>query len=162
MTVSPFETSPRGRARSARGSSWALVGLMAMLVVTGCGERVSITGTAGATRSGTGSTGGSTGSIDARLVGRWSRTVLFQDAAGAVHASRTSWRFGSDASASRAVVSSNLTFGFVDSVVTSARWRIDGGRIVITFLPAGSGDARFDYRLDGPTLILGGLPFERQ
>jgi len=124
-----------------------------------------ITGTIGAPRpvnpgtTGTGTTGGS---IDSRLVGRWSRTVLLQDDVGAVHASRTTWRFGADAMATRSVVATNLTFGLIDSVVTPARWRTEGGAVVFTYLPEGRGTARFDYFLQGTTLILGGLGFERQ
>ena len=135
-----------------------------VLLAVGCGERASFTGTAGAVRNGTGTatSGTSSAGLDPRLVGHWSRTVLLQDNTGAVHASRTSWRFGSDALATRAVVASNLTFGFVDSLVTRARWRVDGGQVVISYLPAGSGDARFDYRFQGATLILGGIPFDRQ
>ena len=133
----------------------------------GCqGERTTITGTIGAPRPGnpgtSGTSGSPGGSLDSRLVGRWSRTVLFQDNVGAVHASRTSWRFGADAIAARAVVATNLTFGMVDSVVTFARWRTEGGTVVFTYLPEGTGTARFDYFLQGSTLILGGLGFDRQ
>jgi hypothetical protein len=88
--------------------------------------------------------------------------VLFQDNTGAVHSSRTTWRFGSDASASRAVVASNLTFGLVDSVVTAARWRIQGSRLAVTFSPPSSAEVLFEYRFDGGILVLGGLPFERR
>ena len=132
------------------------------------GDPVTITGTIGAPRPGTPGTSGapgtatSGGSIDARLVGRWSRTLLFQDNLGSVHASRTSWRFGADASASRAVVATNLTFGMIDSVVTFARWRVEGGAVVLTYLPEGRGADRFDYFLQGTTLVLGGIGFERQ
>ena len=142
----------------------ALVTLCGALVIgaSACGERVDVTGTAGAPRTGISHGGGSGGGIVDRLVGHWSRTVLLQDHVGAVHASRTSWRFGADASATRTVVSSNLTFGFVDSVVTRAHWRIQGSQLVISYQPAGSGDVRFDFLLQGSTLILDGLPFERR
>ena len=140
--------------------------LLAAIALSACGERVDITGSTGGARTGTGTstgTGGTPGSaLDARLVGQWSRTTLFQDNGGAVHASRTTWRFRSDASATRAVVASNLTFGFVDSVVTHARWRIVGGRLALSFQPPASGDVLFDYRLDGAVLHLGGFPFDRQ
>lgn len=138
--------------------------LLAMIALAGCGERVDITGTAGGARTGTGtSTGGTSGSgIDSRLVGQWSRTMLFQDQTGAVHASRTTWRFRADASATRAVVASNLTFGFVDSVVTYARWRVVGGRLALSFQPPAAGDLLFDYRFEGAVLHLGGIPFDRQ
>lgn len=128
------------------------------------GERVAITGTIGAPRPGSGGTagGGGTATLDSRLVGQWSRTVLFQDNIGAVHASRTTWRFASGGTATRAVVASNLTFGMVDSVVTGARWRTEGGAVVLTYLPEGSGSATFAYFFQGSTLILGGAAFERQ
>ena len=142
--------------------------LATTVCITACEERVDITGTAGGRTgsntgigAGTGGTSGS-GATDARFVGQWSHTVLLQDDIGAVHASRTTWRFGSDASASRAVVASNLTFGLIDSVVTRARWRIESGRLVVSYLPTGSGEARFDYVFQGATLILGGIPFDRQ
>ena len=142
--------------------------LLAALIVAGCqGDPVTITGPIGAPRprnpgtSGTGTT--ATGSaIDPRLVGTWSRTLLFQDNVGAIHGSRTTWRFGSDAVATRSVVASNLTFGMVDSVVTAARWHIEGATVVLVYLPEGHGSARFDYQLQGSTLFLGGIGFERQ
>ena len=137
-----------------------------LVAATACdGERTTITGTIGAPRPSnpaTAGSGASSSSLDSRLFGRWSRTLLFQDHAGAVHASRTTWRFGSDAIATRSVVASNLTFGMVDSVVTFARWRTEGGAVVVTYLPEGSGTARFDYLLQGATLFLGGIGFERQ
>ena len=141
--------------------------LCALLVVaTACdGERTTITGTIGAPRPSnpaTAGTGSSSSALDSRLVGRWSRTLLFQDQSGAVHASRTTWRFGSDAIATRSVVASNLTFGMVDSVVTFARWRTEGAVVVLTYLPDGSGSVRFDYLLQGATLFLGGIGFDRQ
>lgn len=140
-------------------------GIAIICTLAACdGERVNITGTIGAPRPGSGATAGGGGSttIDSRLVGQWSRTVLFQDNFGAVHASRTTWRFASNASASRAVVASNLTFGMVDSVVTAARWRTAGGSVVVTYLPEGSGTATFEYFFQGSALILGGITFERQ
>jgi hypothetical protein len=159
-------SAPRAPLVSVRRQAAALIAVVA-LTISGCdGNPVAVTGSIGAPRpgntgtSGTGTTTG--GSIDSRLVGRWSRTVLLQDATGAVHASRTSWRFDASALATRAVVASNLTFGMVDSVVTRARWRTEGGAVVITYLPEGSGSARFDYLLQGTTLILGGISFERQ
>lgn len=135
---------------------------MAVTILAGCGERVDVTGSTGSAGSRTGTTGTSSGTTDARLVGQWSRSVLFQDAAGGVQSSRTTWRFGSAGSATRAVVTSNLTFGLVDSVVTPVRWRITGGRLALTFLPPASGDVLFDYRVDRETLILGGILFQRQ
>ena len=136
-----------------------------LILATACdGERATITGTIGAPRPSNPATGGgsSSGSLDSRLIGQWSRTLVFQDQSGAVHASRTTWRFGSDAMATRSVVASNLSFGMVDSVVTFARWRTEGAAVVVSYLPDGSGSARFDYLLQGATLFLGGIGFTRQ
>ncbi len=137
-----------------------------LVAATACdGERTTITGTIGAPRPSNPATaggGGSSSTLDSRLFGRWSRTLVFQDPSGVVHASRTTWRFGSDAIASRSVVASNLTFGMVDSVVTFARWHTEGAAVVVSYLPEGSGTARFDYLLQGTSLFLGGIGFERQ
>jgi hypothetical protein len=153
---------------SRSGERLLALALATAFSVTACEERVDITGTTGGRTgtnagigTGTGGTSG-TGATDARFVGQWSHTLLLQDNAGVLHASRTTWRFASNASASRAVVASNLTFGLVDSVVTRATWRIEGGRLAVSYLPAGSGEARFDYLFQGATLILGGIPFDRQ
>jgi hypothetical protein len=143
----------------------ALIVIVAALTAACAGEPTTITGTIGAPRPpnpGTSGSGSTASSLDSRLVGRWSRTLIFQDNVGAVHASRTSWRFGADAMATRAVVATNLTFGMVDSVVTYARWRTEGSSVVLTYLPEGRGTVRFDYLLQGSTLILGGIGFERQ
>ena len=160
-------TSASGRSRCDRvRAALTTACLVASVVVAGCGgEPVTVTGTVGAprpTNTGTSGTGSSTGVGDARLVGAWSHTALVQDNLGAVHASRTTWRFGADAFATRSVVATNLTFGMVDSVVTAARWRVEGASVVITYLPEGRGSARFDYFFQGSTLILGGIGFERQ
>ena len=139
---------------------------LVVAVLGGCaGEPVTITGNGGAVRPtnpGTSGTGTTSSRGDSRLLGAWSRTVLVQDNAGAVHASRTTWRFSADASASRSVVASNLTFGIMDSVVTAARWHTEGATVVLVYLPEGTGSARFDYLFQGTTLILGGIGFERQ
>ena len=156
------------RRDPARRGARVRLALLTALVVAGCqGEPVTITGPIGAPRPGTpGTSGTGTGtagsSIDSRLVGTWSRTLLFQDNVGAIHGSRTTWRFRGDAFATRSVVASNLTFGMVDSVVTAARWHTEGATVVLVYLPEGHGSARFDYQFVGSTLILGGIGFDRQ
>lgn len=147
--------------RLARVQRHAICAALA-LIVAGCGERTDLTGTSRASRPGTTSTSGSSSAVDTRLVGRWSRTLLLQDAGGSIHASRTTWRFGADASASRSVVASNLTFGLVDSVVTSMRWRTEGRTVILTSVAPGVAETRFEYRFDGQALVLGGLAFDRQ
>jgi hypothetical protein len=171
MTCRPLgrAATPPLRPHGGRAHRRRMTGaLLLAALLAGCqGDPVTITGTVGAPRPGNPGTTGSgsqatVGVIDPRIVGRWSRTILLQDDIGAVHASRTTWTFSGDATASRAVVATNLTFGIRDSVVTFARWRTESGAVVITYLPAGSGSARFDYFLQGATLVLGGIGFERQ
>ena len=165
---------PAGTTRSmarqgTRSIGIGVVGAMLVLaaIAGGCdGHPTTITGTIGAPRPGNpGTTGSGTTSAsrDSRLAGRsWSRTVLLQDNAGAVHSSRTTWHFGADGIATRSVVATNLTFGIAHQVVTLARWRTQGGTVVLDYLPDGSGSAVFEYSFQGTALILGGLGFEQQ
>jgi hypothetical protein len=144
----------------------AVAAPLAIALLTGCdGEPVTITGNGGGVRPtnpGTSGTGTTSSRGDSRLLGAWSRTVFLQDNTGAVHSSRTTWRFSTNAAATRSVVANNLTFGLMDSVVTAARWHTEGASIVLDYLPEGTGTARFDYFFQGTTLILGGIGFERQ
>ncbi|HSJ65642.1 MAG TPA: hypothetical protein VK922_17250 [Gemmatimonadaceae bacterium] len=98
---------------------------------------------------------------DATLVGSWWRILLFTDDDGTTHASETTWRFDSDGSATRTVVASNLTYGFFDTVVAGARWRTEGGTVVITYVSPDTGTVRFAYRVRGDTLRLDTREFLR-
>jgi hypothetical protein len=104
---------------------------------------------------------GGTPTRDAALVGSWWRIVLFMDGDGTTHASETTWRFDPGGSATRTVVASNLTFGFFDTVVAGARWRTEGGDVVITYSAPDSGTVRFAYRVSGDTLTLDTRAFVR-
>ena len=150
-------------SRSWRG---AVAAALAIVLLNGCGgEPVTITGTGGSVRPtnpGTSGTGTTSSRGDSRLLGAWSRTVFIPDNTGAVHSSRTTWRYSANAAATRSVVANNLTFGLMDSVITAARWHTEGASVVLTYLPEGTGTARFDYFFQGTTLILGGIGFERQ
>lgn len=127
----------------------------AILAVLACGgerSRVGITGPPG-----------SPGPVerDAALVGSWWRILLFTDDDGTAHASETTWRFESNGDATRTVVATNLTYGFFDSVVAGARWRTEGGAVVITFVAPDSGTVRFAYRIRADTLLLDTRAFLR-
>lgn len=99
---------------------------------------------------------------DAVLVGSWWRILLFTDDDGTAHASETTWRFESDGDAMRTVVASNLTYGFFDTVIAGARWRTEGGDVVITFVAPDSGTVRFAYRVSADTLVLDTRAFLRR
>lgn len=99
---------------------------------------------------------------DAVLVGSWWRILLFTDEDGTAHASETTWRFESNGHATRTVVASNLTHGFFDTVEAGARWRTEGGDVVITFVAPDSGTVRFAYRVSADTLVLDTRAFLRR
>jgi hypothetical protein len=121
--------------------------------------RVTTPYTLGSGRSVDGTSG--SGTLDTLLVGRWTRAVLFEDAAGRLLGSRTTWTFGADGLAQRAVVSLNFTDGLSDSIATSARWRTEGREVVISFFDVGAGVARFTYEASASRLFLGALEFAR-
>lgn len=98
---------------------------------------------------------------DAALVGSWWRILVFTDEDGTVHSSETTWRFDATGNATRTVVATNLTHGFFDTVVAGARWRTEGGDVVITFVPPNSGTVRFAYRVTADTLLLDTRAFLR-
>lgn len=87
--------------------------------------------------------------------------MLFTDENGTLHASETTWDFAASGTATRTVVASNLTYGFFDSVVAGARWRTEGGTVVITYVSPDSGTVRFAYRVSGDTLVMDTRAFLR-
>jgi hypothetical protein len=95
------------------------------------------------------------------LVGLWTRVVVITDGAGNAHSSRTTWEFRSDGSATRTVVTQNLTSGISDVISVNAIWRTDGSTLVITFRPPDSGTTRFAFSLFRDVLTLNGHDFVR-
>ena len=129
----------RARLTSALRTATLVVLSLALLA---CGGS-DVTGTAGA---GTGTSGGGSGSggnTDSGLVGRWTRTLYFYDEFGGLHSSRTEWTFAADGGAARTVTATNWSDGWSDATVALARWRTEGGEVVITYQPPDSGTARF-------------------
>jgi hypothetical protein len=125
-----------------------------------------VTGTAGrGTGTSGGGTDGGTTTGDARLVGRWSRTVYFYDEYGSLNSSRTEWTFAADGAAARTVTATNWDLGLSDAVVALARWSTAGNEIVIAYQPPDAGTVRFAFRfestIDGPMLWLGEAGFFR-
>ena len=96
------------------------------------------------------------------LLGSWWRILVFTDDDGTAHSSETTWRFDADGDATRTVVATNLTHGFFDTVVAGARWRTEGGDVVITFVAPDSGTVRFAYRVTADTLLLDTRAFLRR
>ncbi len=105
--------------------------------------------------------GGGDRGATAAIVGTWTSIVTFADAGGVVHQSETIWRFGSDSSATRTAIATNLTYGYYDVTITDARWRVLGQILEITYLEPRVSVARFDYRVDRTTLVIGTTVFVR-
>jgi hypothetical protein len=106
--------------------------------------------------NGTGST-----TINAALIGTWQRTVVFVDEFGFSIAIETTWQFRADGTFTRTIVTSNITLGLSEAVVTTGRWRIEGTTLVVEFDPPDSGDLIFEFVLVGDELTLGGELFFR-
>lgn len=109
--------------------------------------------------------GGTTRALDRSLVGRWSRIVLTELSAG-LTASETRWAFLADGRVERRLVTSNLTLGLADEVVSFGTWTTVGDGTVAIVIDGASGTTlRLAYavepRVDGAVLVLGGLRYER-
>ena len=109
--------------------------------------------------------GGATRTLDGALVGRWSRTVLAELTAG-LTASETRWTFLADGRVERRLVTSNLSLGLADQVVTLGTWTAAGDGTVTIVLDGAPGTTlRLAYTIasdvDGAILTLGGLQYER-
>lgn len=150
---------PPAYSRTARFLTRGAILLLLALIV-GCDSRVHVLGPGGTTG---GRTGGGTGgsAIDAALVGQWRRTLYFTGSSGSTHLSETVWEFLGDGTATRTVLTVNLTIGWGDRVVTEARWTTQSGRLVITYLTTSAGTVAYDYRIDGRTLFIAGQAYGR-
>lgn len=109
--------------------------------------------------------GGATRTLDGALVGRWSRIVLTELTAG-LTASETRWTFLADGRVERRLVTSNLSLGLADQVVTLGTWTTPGdGTVTIVLDDAAGASLRLAYTVvsgvDGAILTLGGLQYER-
>ena len=100
-------------------------------------------------------------SINSALIGTWQRTVVFVDEFGFSIAMETTWRFGADGTVVRTIVTSNLTLGLSEALVTTGQWRIEGTSLVVQFDPPDSGELIFEFLIVGNELTLGGELFFR-
>jgi hypothetical protein len=105
-------------------------------------------------------TGTSSGQHNA-IVGLWTRVVVITDNDGNAHSSRTTWEFRSDGSATRTVVTQNLSAGISDVISANATWHTEGSSLVITFRAPDTGTSRFSFSVFGNVLILDGRDFVR-
>ena len=111
---------------------------------------------------GTGGTGGIGGTTAASgIVGSWRRILYFIAEDGSAGSNETTWRFGSDGSASRLTVTRNFTAGLADAQTVDARWEPLTQSVRITFLPPSSGTFEYTYRINGDTLYLASQAYGR-
>jgi hypothetical protein len=95
------------------------------------------------------------------LVGVWTRAVVITDGQGNAHSSRTTWELRSDGSATRTLITQNVSAGISDVLTATAFWRTEGSTLVVTFRPPDSGTSRFGFSVFGNVLTLDGRDFVR-
>ena len=107
--------------------------------------------------------GGSSGGPAASpaIVGTWQRTIVFFDDFGFMHSSETTWSFETGGLARRSVVATNVTLGAADTIVTEARWRLDGTNLIIDFTAPSPGTITLEARVQGTSLFLAGQEYLR-
>ena len=146
-----------------RGAARRLAALAAALLLAACGGDV--TGIEGSSGGPMIAVGGAARALDRELVGRWSRLVLVELDAG-LTASETRWTFLADGRVERRLVTSNLTLGLADQVVSTGTWSTAGdGTVTIVLDGPPATTLRLAYaiepRVDGAVLVLGGQRYER-
>ena len=105
--------------------------------------------------------GTNTSTQHSALVGLWTRVVVLTDNQGNEHSSRTTWEFRSDGSATRTLVTHNLSAGITDVLTSNASWHTEGSTVVIAFHAPDSGTSRFSFTVFGNVLTLDGRDFVR-
>jgi hypothetical protein len=105
--------------------------------------------------------GGGGGGSAVTIEGTWQRTLVFFDDFGFLQSSETTWTFETGGTALRTIVATNVTLGAADTLVTQARWRLEGSNVVIDFTAPSSGTITLDVRVQGTTLFLAGQEYQR-
>jgi hypothetical protein len=105
--------------------------------------------------------GGGAPTTTTTIEGTWRRTLVFFDDFGFMHSSETTWTFDAGGTAQRTVVATNVTLGAADTIVTEARWRVDGTNVVIDFTAPSPGTITLTIRVQGTTLFLAGQEYQR-
>ena len=158
----PPASRHRARALLALG-----VALLLAAAAGACGGDLSVTAPGGRdSLSGGGlSGGGGTTPATAGPLGRWVRTLVFEDGWGGYATSETTWEFARDSIATRVNVARNITFGTSEVFVSTARWHVDGTVMTVRYVTPDTGTVRFRWRVDryadGDVLWLDDTPFVR-
>lgn len=105
--------------------------------------------------------GGGGAPITTTIEGTWRRTLVFFDDFGFMHSSETTWTFEPGGTAARTIVATNITLGASDTILTTARWRVDGGNVVIDFIAPSPGTITLTVFVQGTSLFLAGQEYLR-
>ena len=105
--------------------------------------------------------GGGGPAASTTIEGTWRRTLVFFDDFGFLHSSETTWTFEAGGAAQRTVVATNVTLAAADTLLTLARWRIEGTNVIIEFTAPSPGTIALDVRVQGTTLFLAGQEYQR-
>jgi hypothetical protein len=106
-------------------------------------------------------TGAGSGAQQNAIVGLWTRVVVITDNGGNAHSARTTWEFRSDGSATRTLITQNLSAGISDVITANASWHTEGSTLVITFRSPDTGTSRFFFSVFSNVLTLDGRDFVR-
>lgn len=106
-----------------------------------------------------GRTGGA--DVSSALAGSWRRTVLFIDELDIARSIETTWEFGADGSATRVIVTTNLTSGLSDLQVAAGEWQLQGSDMIIDLVTPSPVQLQLSVQLSGDQLSLAGEVFFR-
>jgi hypothetical protein len=104
---------------------------------------------------------GGGGATTTTIEGTWRRTLVFFDDFGFMHSSETTWLFETGGTASRTIVTTNVTLGASDTSVTTAEWRVEGTSVIIDFTAPSPGTITLEVLVQGTTLFLAGQEYQR-
>ena len=105
--------------------------------------------------------GGGSSALGASVVGQWSSTVLSLTPAGEQIAEQTIWDFRPDGTATRTVITTNLSQNTSFATAEGGVWQIVGSTLVATLQLSTGGTASFAFQVTGSTLALDGTTFVR-
>jgi Lipocalin-like domain len=155
----------RGRPHRAGGELVRRITLSALSVVLLSGSLACIDFTRGVQpqsidRIGTGGGGGNS-SLGTAVVGQWSATTVSVTPAGEQVSEQTIWDFRPDGTATRTVITTNLSQNTSFVTAESGQWQITGSALVVTLVLPSGGTESFAFQLTGSTLSLDGTTFVR-
>jgi hypothetical protein len=136
------------------------------IIATGCvGGAETISGPSLYTPRGAfggGSSGATTGGVvDPALVGRWSRTIEYNNNQGEFHTSQLIFEFQGDGGGRRITITANQVQGLVSTEIVPFTWRATSGNVRMTLLSPGGVILSYNYSAGTARLSLGPFVLDR-